>query len=281
MKAICTLGFLLVSAGIVLAQEQPISSTEPDSLDEVFGTDAAVAPLSSSTASTSYQYTVAHFPFGGGWNTQIMLGNGSGKTASVKITFMNQAGASAAVPLAGKGLQSTQSFSAAANRTLVISGDTTKRDSASLEEFWATVTSNEPLDTFILSDLASKPPAISGAVGAVSLAPSKTFRFPVAVNGPNSFDAQLAIANPNNSAATVTVKVLSSTGSVSNTFEETLAANNQMLFNLTDKVKFSSSLFNGAVAVCATEPVGLVVIGVEGVGQQAMYNTAVTTDPCP
>lgn len=281
MKAIGTFGILVVSAGIVLAQEQPISSTEPESLDEVFGTDSVVEPQSSSTATTSYQYTVAHFPFGGGWNTQIMLGNGSGKTASVKVNFMNQAGASAAVPLAGKGLQSSQSFSAAANRTLVISGDTTKRNSQNLEEMWAIVTSNQPLDTFSLSDLASKPPAFNGAVGAQFLAPSKTFRFPVSVNGPNSFNAQMAIANPNGSATTVTVKVLSSTGSVSNTFEETLAANNQTLFNLTDKVKFSSSLFSGAVAVCATQPVGLVVVGVEGVGQQAMFNTVVTTDPCP
>jgi len=280
MKAICTFGILLVSAGIVFAQE-PASSAEPDSLDDVFGTEAVVEPQSSSTATTSYQYTVAHFPFGGGWNTQIMVGNGSGKTASVKVTFMNQAGASAAVPLAGKGLQSSQSFGAAANRTLVISGDTSKRNSASLEEMWAIVTSNQPVDVFSLSDLASKPPAFNSAVGAVSLAPSKTFRFPVAVNGPNSFNAQMAIANPNNSTTTVTVKVLNSSGSVSNTFDETLAANNQTLFNLTDKVKFSSSLFNGAVAVCATQPVGLVVNGVEGVGQQAMFNTAATTDPCP
>jgi len=279
MKAICTFGFLLVSAGIAFAQEQP--STEPESLDDVFGTEAVVEPQSSSTASTSYQYTVAHFPFGGGWNTQIMLGNGSGKTASVKVAFWNQAGASAAVPIAGKGLQSSQSFSAAANRTLVISGDTTKRNSQNLEEVWATVTSNEPLDSFVLSDLASKPPAISGAVGAPSLAPSKTFRFPVAVNGPDSFDAQLAIANPNSSVATVTVKVLNSSGSVTGTFAESVAANNQTLFKLTDKMSFSSSLFSGAVAVCSTEPVGLVVIGVEGVGQQAMYSTAVTTDPCP
>lgn len=281
MKAICTLGFLLVSAGIVLAQAQPISSPEPESVDEIFGTEAVVEPLASSTAPTSFQYTVAHFPFGGGWNTQIMLGNGSGKTASVKVNFMNQAGASAAVPLAGKGLQSSQSFSSAANRTLVISGDTSKRDTTNLEEMWATVTSNEPLDTFVLSDLASKPPAFSGAVGAVPLAPSKTFRFPVSVNGPNSFNAQLAIANPNSSATSVTVKVLNSSGSAMGSFGVTLAANNQTLFNLTDKMTFSSALFSGAVAVCATQPVGLVVIGVEGVGTQAMFNTAVTTDPCP
>jgi len=281
MKVICTLGFLLVSAGIVFAQEQPASSAEPDSLDDVFGTEAVVEPLSSSTAATSYQYTVAHFPFGGGWNTQIMLGNGSGKTASVKVTFWNQVGASAPVPLAGKGLQSSQSFSAAANRTLVISGDTSKRNSAKLEEMWATVTSNQPLETFSLSDLASKPPAFSGAVGAPLLAPSKTFRFPIAVNGPNSFNAQLAIANPNNSTATVTIKVLNASGSTTGSFGVSLAANNQALFNLTDKMKFSSSLFSGSVAVCSTQPVGLVVIGVEGVGQQAMYNTAVTTDPCP
>jgi len=275
MKAISTFGLLLVSVGIVLAQEQP------DSLEDIFSSEAAVEPMGASTATTSYQYTVAHFPFGGGWNTQIMLGNGSGKTASVKVSFFNQAGASAAVPLAGKGLESSQSFSAAANRTLLISGDTTKRNSANLEEMWALVTSNEPLDGFTLSDLASKPPAFNGAIGAQSLAPSMTFRFPVAINGPDSFDAQLAIANPNSSTASVTVKLLNSNGSVIGSFQEALQANNQVLFTLTEKMSFSSSLFNGAVAVCSTEPVGLTVIGVEGVGQQAMFNTAVTTDPCP
>ena len=280
MKVICTLGFLLVSAGIVLAQEQPASS-DPDSLDDVFGTDAAVEPLSSSTATAAYQYTVAHFPFGGGWNTQIMVGNGSGKTASVTVAFWNQAGASAAVPVAGKGLQSSQSFSAAANRTLVVSGDTSKRNSANLEEMWATVTSNEPVDVFSLSDVASKPPAFSGAVGVQALAPSKTFRFPVTVSGPNSFDAEVAIANPNNSTTTVTVKVLNSSGSVNGSFQESLQANNQVWFKLSQKMNFSSSGFSGAVAICASEPVGLAVVGIEGVGQQAMFNTAVTTDPCP
>jgi len=281
MKVICALGILVVSAGMALGQEQPISSDEPDSLDEIFGTEAVFEPLASSTTTSSFQYTVAHFPFGGGWNSQIMLGNASGKTASVKVTFMNQAGASAAVPLAGKGLQSSQSFSAGANRTLVISGDSSKRNSTNAEEFWAIVTSNQPLGGFTLSDLAAKPPAVSGAVGAQSLAPSKTFRFPVAVNGPNSFNAQMAIANPNSSTTTVTIKVLNSSGSVAGSFQEILPANNQTVFNLTDKAKFSSSLFNGAVAVCATQPVGLAVIGVEGVGQQAMFGTAITTDPCP
>lgn len=272
------LGFLLLSTGVALAQQ---ASPEPESLDDVFGTDAVVEPLSSSTATSSFTYTVAHFPFGGGWNSQIMVGNGSGKSASVKVSFFNQAGASAAVPLAGKGLQSSQSFSAAANRTLVVSGDTSKRNSASQEEMWATVTSNQAVDVFTLSDLASKPPAFNAAIGVQALAASKTFRFPVAVNGPNGFNAQLAIANPNNSTTDVTVKILNSNGSVTGSFQESLQANNQVLLKLTDKMKFSSSGFSGAVAVCASQPVGLAVIGIEGVGTQAMYNTAVTTDACP
>jgi|SRR5579871_155510 len=278
MKAIFTTGILLVSAGIMAAQE-PISA-EPESLEAIFATEA-IQPEASSTTTTSFQYTVAHFPFGGGWNTQIMLGNGSGKTASVKVNFLNQAGAPAPVPLAGKGLQSSQSFGAVANRTLVISGDSSKRNSTNLEEMWAIVTSNQALDAFSLSDLATKPPAITGAVGMQLQAPSKTFRFPVIVSGPNSGDAQLAIANPNSSATNVTVKLLNSNGSVAGSFQETLAANNQSFFNLSSKLKFSSSLFTGAVAVCATQPVGLVVVGVEGVGTQAFYGTPVSTDPCP
>jgi hypothetical protein len=92
---------------------------------------------------------------------------------------------------------------------------------------------------------------------------------------------KIAIANPNSSMANVTVKLLNSSGSVMGTFTEPLQASNQALFKLTDKMHFSSSLFSGAVAVCSTEPVGIAVFGIEGVGTQAMYNTAVTTDPCP
>ena len=276
MQQLRIFGLLFVSAGIALAQEQA-----PEALDDVFNTDAAVEPVAASTGSASFQYTVAHFPFGGGWNTQILLGNGSGKTASVKVAFFNQAGASVAVPLAGKGSQSSQSFGAASNRTLVISGDTTKRNSASAEEVWALVTSNQPLDSSSLSDLSTSPPAVSSAVGGQTLAPSKSFRFPVLVNGPVNFDTQLAIANPNTTTATITVKLLSSSGSVMGSFQESLLANNQALFKLTDKMHFGSSLFTGAVAVCSSEPVGLAAFGIEGVGTQAMYNTAVTTDPCP
>jgi hypothetical protein len=52
---------------------------------------------------------------------------------------------------------------------------------------------------------------------------------------------------------------------------------------LTDNAVFghdlsSSTLFNGSVAVCAAQPVGLVAIGIEG---GAFFTTAVTNDPCP
>lgn len=156
------------------------------------------------------------------------------------------------MPLAGKGLQSSQQISVAPNDVQIVSADTTKRNSTNLEEMWATVGSSVPLDVFSLFDLASKPPAFSGAAGTPAAAAAKTFRFPVAINGPDSFDAQLALANPNNSTATVTIKVLNSTGSVKGSFEEALQANNQVLFKLTDRMNFGSSLFNGSVAVCAS-----------------------------
>ena len=78
MKFICSSGFLLISAGILLAQDGPASAV-PESLGSIFSTDSAVEPLATSTASLAFQYVVAHFPFGGGFNTQVMFANSGTK----------------------------------------------------------------------------------------------------------------------------------------------------------------------------------------------------------
>jgi hypothetical protein len=73
---------------------------------------------------------------------------------------------------------------------------------------------------------------------------------------------------------------LNADGTVKGTFPETLAANAQTIFLLNTKMNFGSTLFNGSVAVCAPNPVGLVALGVEG-GSTGLFTIAVTTDPCP
>jgi hypothetical protein len=135
------------------------------------------------------------------------------------------------------------------------------------------------VNVFSLFDFGPNPPTIAGAVGAQSTAPAKTFRFPVSVGGPLQYNFGVAIANPNKSKTTVTVKVLNADGSSKGQFQESLDPNAQTLFTLPSKVSFDmSTLFNGSVAVCATQPVGLVTVGFEG---GAFFTASVTNDPCP
>jgi hypothetical protein len=254
MRVICTFGFIVISAGILVAQEGP------SSLDSIFSTDSAVEPLAASTTSSAFQYVVAHFPFGGGFNTQVMFANSGNKAATVQVAFLNQAGASTGVPLAGKGLQSNQNFTIQPNDVQGLSGDPSKRNSQNLEVAWALVGSSAPLNVFSLFDYGPNPPAISGAVGAQSTPAAKSFRLPITERNagpgnPANYEVGLAIANPNSSTTTVTVKVLNSNGTVRGSFQEVLAPKNQTIFTLSGKMNFDSSLFNGSMAVCATEPI--------------------------
>jgi len=273
MKLICTFGLLFTVAGMALAQG-------PGSLSSIFNSDAAVEPLAASTASLAYQYVVAHFPYGGGWSTQVMLANSGSKAATATVNFFNEAGASASVPLAGSGLQSGQQFTIQPNEVQLMGADTSVRNSEGLQVAWATVGSSEPLNVFSLFDYGPNPPAISGAVGAQSTVAATSFQFPVAVNGPVGFNAGMALANPNKSNTTVTVTVFDESGNKKGSFQETLQPNNQTIFTLTQKMNFDASLFTGSVAVCATQPIGLVTVGFEG-GQAFFTTSVVNPSPCP
>jgi hypothetical protein len=213
-----------------------------------------------------------------------MFANSGSKAATVQVAFLNQAGASTGVPLAGKGLQSSQKLTIQPNDVQGLSGDPSKRNSQGLDVAWAMVGSSVPLNVFSLFDYGPNPPAISGAVGAQSTVAAKSFRLPIlernaGPGNPADYEVGLAIANPNSSTTTVTVKVLNPDGSLKGSFQEVLPAKNQTVFTLSSKMNFDSSLFTGSMAVCATEPIGLVTIGFEG--GQAFFSTSVTNDPCP
>jgi hypothetical protein len=264
-----------MSAAIGAAQTEPAG---PTSVSEIFNSGLATETALASSATLSY--TVAHFPYGQGWSTRIALANNGKTDATVNMKFFNTAGAPTLVPLDGLGNQGSQQFVIHPNQTHVVGADLSQRNNGNLQVAWATTSSTAPLNVFSLFDFGPNPPAITGAVGAASMAPSKSFRFPVSVGGSVNYNAGMAISNPNGSQTIVTVKVLNADGTVKGTFPETLAANAQTIFLLNTKMNFGSSLFNGSVAVCAPNPVGLVALGVEG-GSTGLFTIAVTTDPCP
>jgi len=226
-------------------------------------------------------YVITHFPFGGGWSTLVLLANNGASDATVNLSFFNEAGAPTPVPLEGLGTQGSQQVVVHANSTQAIGAELSQRNSlATTQTVWATASSTAPLNVFGLFDYGPNPPTITGSVGAQSTASSKSFRFPVRVGGPLSYNAGMALANPNVSQTTITVKVFNADGSLNGSFPETLAANAQTIFLLNQKMSFPSALFTGSVAVCASQPVGLVAIGAEG-GSTGLFTISVTTDPCP
>lgn len=255
------------------------AQTASDStVSEIFNSEFAAQTAMASSATLSY--TIAHFPYGGGLTTRVALTNAGSTAATAKFTFFDQSGLSTSVPLEGSGPKSTQTITVGPNQTQVIGSELSQRSSTG-QVAWATMTSTAPLNVFSLFDFGPNFPTINWAVGAQSIAPSKSFRFPVSVGGPLNYDAGVALANPNGSPTVVTVKVLNSDGSQFGSFTESLGKNAQALFllNGSHKLSFGSSLFNGSVAVCAPQPVGLVALGAEGGG--GLFSISVTTDACP
>jgi len=227
-----------------------------------------------------FHYVIAHFPYGGGWSTRLLLGNSGNSDATANISFFNEVGESTSVPLEGVGSEGSQQLVVQVNSTQAIGADLSQRNAPTTQIAWATVSSTAPLNIFSLFDYGPNSPAITGSVGAQSTAPSQSFRFPISVGGPLSYNAGMALANPNGSQTTVTVKVYNADGTLNGSFPEVLAANAQSIFMLSQKLSFSSALFTGSLAVCASQPVGLVALGVEG-GPTGLFTIPVTNDPCP
>lgn len=262
-----------MSAAIAAAQTaRPIS----DIFNSGLATETALA------SSATLSYTIAHFPYGGGLTTRLSLANTGGGTATANITFFDQSGQPTSVPLEGIGLKSTESVTVGPNQTQVVGSELSQRTSAG-QVAWATMTSTAPLNVFSLFDYGPNPPTINWAVGTQSTPAAKSFRFPVSIGGPVNYNAGMALSNPG-PATTITVKVMNSNGSLLGSFTENLPKNGQTVFLLSPHAGLNfgatpQSPFNGSVAVCAPQPVGLVALGAEGNG--GLFSVSITNDPCP
>lgn len=280
MKTKLLFGFLVASVTLAMAQSSPA----PASISSIFNADGVAEPLQASSTSTNFQYIIAHWQYGQGYSTQTMLANSGTETATVKLEFFNQSGASFAIPLTGLGSKSSDTLKINAGDVSVLATQSSDRSNSSLEVAWGIATSNAPLNVFSLLDEGTSSSAITGVVGLPATVAAKSFRFPVTVGGPANYNARLAVANPSESTATVTVNVLNANGSSLGKFQETLAANHQTIFTLDSSAtnlnfsSFGTTPFVGSVAVCSSEPIGLVAIGLEG---SEFYSTSVTNDPCP
>jgi hypothetical protein len=262
-----------------------------------------IALLTFAAFSSAETYVVAHFPYGGGWGTRLLISNSSTtNSVSVELDYFNQAGQAASVPLdPGTGqvqpLQ-TLTVSVPPNGTVTVSSDPAQRFGTNpFVTTWANATTptGQPVNILEFFDFAADSiPAnsIATAVGAASTPPGQAFRFPIVMNGATQFTASMAIANPSASAATITLNLLDSTGSVKATSPVTLQPKSQTAVNLQGIAAFASvfnstpGLFTGSVGVCSNVPIGFLAIGIEqssaalksGTPYNVLYSASVTTD---
>src|SRR5271169_6770189 len=140
MKSPWLFALIVMSAAIAAAQTAP---ADPSSIGEIFNSELAGQTALASSATLSY--TIAHFPYGGGWSTRIALANNTSTSATVKFTFFDKTGLSTSVPLEGIGPKSTETVTVGANQTQVVGAELSQRNGSALQVAWATLSSTAPL----------------------------------------------------------------------------------------------------------------------------------------
>jgi len=236
-------------------------------------------------------YIIPHIPVGGGWSTRLLFSNSGATAVTADVTFYTTTGETGTVTLEGQqGTQSTKHVIVGQNQVELLNLDPTLRNAGPLVVTWAKVTTSGPLTIFVIFDSSTPTvvpttiPAtlITGSVGAQAVPTATSFRFPFAEAGPLHFNAGLAIANPNATATNFTIFLLNADGTINHSLQMSLQANSQTSFVLSDPTIFGNNidsssplLFNGSIAICASQPVGVVPIGIEG---GALFTIPVTND---
>ena len=252
-----------------------------------------IALLTFAVFSSAETYVVAHFPYGGGWGSRLLISNSSPtNSVSVELDYFNQAGQAASVPL-DSGTGQVQTVTVPPNGTVTVASDPAQRYGTNpVVTTWATATTpaGQPVNILELFDFAPNSTSanlIGAAVGAASTAPGQSFRFPLVMSGTTRLTASMAIANPSANTATVTLNLLDNNGAVKAQSPVTLSPKSQTAVNLPGIAAFApffsgSGLFTGSLGVCSNVPIGFVALGAEQnttvPGSNVLYAVSVTTD---
>ena len=110
---------------------------------------------------------------------------------------------------------------------------------------------------------------ISSMSGAVALPSGTQFHVPVSIDGSQRLDAAVAIANPGDGVATVSVRLVQPNGLGELVRVHQIPAQGQTGALLTDPAWFESGIdsrqrFDGSVTICSDQPVGILAIGIHG-----------------
>jgi hypothetical protein len=110
---------------------------------------------------------------------------------------------------------------------------------------------------------------ISSMSGAVALPSGTQFRVPVSIDGSQNLDAAVAIANPGDSDAVVSIRLVQPNGLGELVRVLQIPSRGQTGALLTDPAWFQSGIdsrrrFDGSVTICSDLPVGILAIGIHG-----------------
>jgi hypothetical protein len=205
------------------------------------------------------QYVLSHVISGNGFATKITIVNVSTQQNSVMLTFYGQTGAT---------LSST-TYSMAPGATLRVGMSDAERFGAAITK-WATVGTQFPVLSNVWYDLKSSPSSTAAnSVGFNDSPAIVDFSLPVefepGVAGVTvGKTVGFAVANPNGTSVTATLKLLDSTGAVMAARTVSLPAWGQTAADLSQAIWFGSLLpkanFVGSVTVSATLPVSAIAV---------------------
>lgn len=206
---------------------------------------------------------IPHSAVGGGYITRLFITNLTATTNSLTINRISQSGAL---------LSSTPTTLQPAAPLMI--ADSESQRAQPLAVNWFAIASQQPIAASAVFDFEGGSVGLSAdirqAVGALAAPQLSAFTAPVRFDPTTFATIGLALANPNSSSTTVTMKLIDQNGNVVATDSLSLTAFNQTAFDLSTRPAFQgffSSGFLGSLAVTTVDPakpVSAVVVG--GVG---------------
>ena len=268
-------------------------------------------------------YVIPYLPYGGGWSSRIVVTNAGAEAAQVELKFFSKDGRRASVPVGAGEATESHRFTVDPSALRSLDVDTGSRDGEP-GVAWATVESSGPVQIFSSFDSYAStaagggppdqppgrppcipptapgkpsciPPSVPGTTpkvsahittvaGSVALPKAPSFQVLFSVYSSKSLNSRLALANPNETTATVEVTLIGSEGHGSVTRVLQIAPNGSISGLVTDPELFGreidpSARFDGSVAICSDVPIGMLALGQE---ENLAFTLPVTTGGrCP
>jgi hypothetical protein len=194
--------------------------------DNIYTTSLTVSEGGGATVPTK-SYTLPQFVFGGGWYTALYFSNSSDQARTVNLKFYGDNGSPLSVPLPAGGTASEQNLNLPGRGTVIFE---TLSSGGSLVSGWVDVALPEGVSGYGIFRQSSPPTPDQEAVVPLTDDSKQTASF--TFDDTNPLVTAVAVSNPKEVAATVTITVRDSAGAVIGTRSLSLPARAKTAFTL-------------------------------------------------